>query len=274
MTPKRPDQAAHEQGLRLFLTPERRKLIDELEQLAFEMGAVETAQRLGIAAEERYESQHHITQLLVRKNLKQCEFAEELATALRDARTSVALALTRTLLEGGVELSWAADNQLRSTPEERLMRILRRSYEALAEVGTLPSSERAVLDECIARNLKLSPESARNAMQEMDAAEVRAGGSAYWESHYQQFQISSGYVHTSFLGPARFAIVGEEMHVDMNPDPTEGIAALRWGLFYFVRGADAVLRVVGLDDESTKIVERYAAIKPVAEAELADVLAH
>jgi hypothetical protein len=272
MAPERPDQAAHEEGLRAFLTPERRQLIDGLQQLAFDMGSVETAQRLGIAAEERYEGRHHITQLLVRKNLKQCEFAEELASALLDGRTSVALALTRTLLEGGVELSWAADGQLRGTPEKRLMRILRRGYEALAEASEVPPSERAVLDEALARRLKLSPESARNAMQEMDAAEVRAGGSAYWESHYQQFQISSDYVHTSFLGPARFAIVDDVMDIDMNPDETEGMAALRWGLFYFVRGADAVLRLVGLDDEAAAIVQRYAVLKPIADAELAKIL--
>jgi hypothetical protein len=34
----------------------------------------------------------------------------------------------------------------------------------------------------------------------------------------------------------------------------------------------AALRVAGLDDESARMVERYAAIKPLAEAELADVL--
>jgi hypothetical protein len=99
----------------------------------------------------------------LRKNLKQCEFAEELACALRNGRTSVALALTRTLLEGGVELSWAADGQLRGTAEERLMRILRRGYEAMAEVNGLPASEQAVLDDINLRGLKLSPESARNA---------------------------------------------------------------------------------------------------------------
>lgn len=170
-------------------------------------------------------------QLLVRKNLKQCEFAEELVCALRSGRTSVALALTRTLLEGGVELSWAADDQLRGAADERLLRILRRGYEAIAEVNPVPPSEQAVLDDIIDQGLKLSPESARNAMEEMDAAEIRAGGDAYWQSHYTQFEISSDYVHTSFLGPARFAIVGDEMQVDMNPDLTEGMAALRWGLF-------------------------------------------
>ena len=106
----------------------------------------------------------------------------------------------------------------------------------------------------------------------MDAAEVRAGGAAYWESHYEQFQISSDYVHTSFLGPARFTVIGDEMHVDLNPDPIEGVAALRWGLFYFVRGADAVLRLVGLDAESQQIVVRYGSIKDLADDELDKVL--
>lgn len=223
MSGGRPDEKAHQEGLQAFLTPERRQLIDELEAIAFEMGSVEMCQRIGIAAEERYEGHHHITQLLVRKNLKQGEFAEELVCALRDGRTGVALALTRTLLEGGVELSWAADSQLRKdTPEERLLRILRRGYEAIAEVGSLPPSEQAVLDDITQRGLKLSPESARNAMEQMDAAEVRAGGDAYWESHYKQFEISSDYVHTSLLGPARFAIVGDNMEIDMNPTPRKG----------------------------------------------------
>jgi hypothetical protein len=153
-----------------------------------------------------------------------------------------------------------------------LLRILRRGFEAIAEVGTVPPSEQAVLDDTTKRGLKLSPESARNAMEQMDAAEVRAGGNAYWESHYKQFEISSDYVHTSFLGPARFTIVGDTMHIDMNPDPTEGMASLRWGLFYFVRGVDAVLRLVGLDADSKRIVSRYAEIRNLAEAELGKVL--
>jgi len=266
------DRTAREAGLALFLTPERRQLIDVLRDLAVELGTSATCVRIGIAAEERYDGHHHITQLLTRKHLKQCEFAQALASELLEGRTGVALALTRTLLEGGIELAWAADAQLRGTAEERLLRILRRGYEAIAEVSALPASEQAVLDDCRVRELKLSPESARNAMQEMDAAEVRAGGSAYWESHYQQFQISSDYVHTSFLGPGRFTIVGDEMHVDMNPDPTEGMAALRWGLFYFVRGADAVLRVVGLDGDSEALVGRYADVRDLAHAELRKVL--
>jgi hypothetical protein len=269
----RPNAEAHQQGLDAFLTAERRRLIDELESIAFEMGSVDMCVRLGIGAEERYEGHHHITQLLLRKNLKQCEFAEELVCALREGRTGVAVALTRTLLEGGVELSWAADGQLRSSPEERLLRILRRGYEAIAEVSSLPPSQQAVLDDITNRGLKLSPESARNAMQEMDAAERRAGGDPYWESHYGQFQLSSDYVHTSFLGPGRFTIVDDEIHVEMNSDPTEGLAALRWGLFYFVRGADAVLRLVGLDADSKRIVERYAEIRDVAHEELSKVLA-
>jgi hypothetical protein len=209
---------------------------------------------------------------LVRKTRKQCEFADELGCALRGGRTGVALALTRTLLEGGVEFSWAADNQLRGTSEERLLRILRRGYEAMSEVSPLPSGEQVVLTDVKARGLRLSPESARNAMQEMDAAEVRAGGDAYWESHYEQFTVSSDYVHTSFLGPARFTIIDKEIHVDMNPDPIEGMAALRWGLFYFVRGADAVLRLVGLDADSQQVVARYGAITSLADDELQRVL--
>ena len=174
---------------------------------------------------------------MVRKNLKQREFADELVCALRGGRTGVALALTRTLLEGGVELSWAADDQLRGTSEDRLLRILRRGYEAIAEVSPLPPNELAVLTDVRARGLRLSPEPSRNAMEQIDAAELRAGGDAHWESHYEQFQIGSDYVHTSFLGPARFTIIRDEMHVDINPDFIEGVAALRWGLFYFVRGA-------------------------------------
>jgi hypothetical protein len=269
---RRPDEEAHQQGLEEFLTPERRQVIDELEALAFQMGSVEMCQRIGSGAETRYEGHHHITQLLVRKNLKQCEFAEELVCAIRDGRTSVAIAFTRTLLEGSVELSWAADQNLRGAERDRLLRILRRGYEAIAEVGLLPPSEQTVLNEITKRRLKLSPESARNAMQEMDAAEVRAGGTPYWESHYKQFEISSDYVHTSFLGPARFMMVGEEMQIDLNPDLTEGMTALRWGLFYFVRGADAVLRLSALDPDAERIVARYAAIRDLAESELQRIL--
>jgi hypothetical protein len=87
MGTRRPNEEAHQEGLQAFLTPERRRLIDEFEAIAFEMSSVETCQRVGIAAEERYEGHHHITQLLVRKNLKQCEFAEELVCALREGRT-------------------------------------------------------------------------------------------------------------------------------------------------------------------------------------------
>jgi L-amino acid N-acyltransferase YncA len=269
--PRRPDEAAHQQGLAQFLTPERRQLIDELQQLGYWMGSVQMSQRIGIAAQEGYEHLH-ITQLLVRKNLKQSEFAEDLAAALLDGRTAVALALTRTLLEGGVELSWAADAQLPGTPEDRLLRILRRGYEALAAVSALPPSERAVLDDAVARGLNLSPNSARNAMQEMDRAEVQAGGSAYWESHYEQFRVSSGYVHTSFVGPARFRVTSEAMEIDMNPDPLEGMSSLRWGLYYFARGADAVLRLVGLDDDVNHVVERYAAVRELADSELDKVM--
>jgi hypothetical protein len=272
MNARRPNEEGYTQGLQLFLTPERRRLIGELEAIAFDMGSVETNRRIGIAAEDGYDGHHHITQLLVRKNLKQGEFAEELICALRNGRTGAALALTRTLLEGGVELSWAADKQLRGTSEQRLLRILRRGYEAMAEVSPLPSGEQAVLTDATARGLRSSPESARNAMQEMDAAEVRAGGGAYWESHYEQFQVSSDYVHTSFLGPARFTIIDTQIHVNMNPDPIEGMAALRWGLFYFVRGADAVLRLVGLDADSQLVVARYSAITSLAADELQKVL--
>ena len=84
-----------------------------------------------------------------------------------------------------------------------------------------------------------------------------------------QSSIKSKYVHTSFLGPARFTIVGDEtIHIDVNPNPTEGIAALRWGLFCFVRGVDAVLRLVGLDADSERIVDRYAAVRDLAGEEL------
>jgi hypothetical protein len=62
------------------------------------------------------------------------------------------------------------------------------------------------------------------------------------------------------------------MHIDMNPDPTEGMAALRWGLFYFVRGADAVLHLTGLDKDAERIVGRYAGIRGLAEDELLRVL--
>jgi hypothetical protein len=89
---------------------------------------------------------------------------------------------------------------------------------------------------------------------------------------YEQFQIGSDYVHTSFLGPARFTIIRDEMHVDINPDFIEGVAALRWGLFYFVRGADAIMRLVGLDGESKRIVARYAAITELADRGLQKVL--
>lgn len=268
----RPDAEAHAEGLAQFLTAGRRQLIGELQDIAVQMGSIATLEQIGIAAEERYGGNHHITQLLVRKNLKQCEFAEALAGELTEGRTTVALAVTRTLLEGAVELAWAADGQLRGTPQDRLFRILRRGYEALGQVSTLPPAEQAVLDQCLARELKVSPGSPRSAMQEMDAAEVRAGGQPYWESHYQQFAISSDVIHASFLGPARFTIVGDEMHVDMNPGETEGAAALRWGLFYFVRGADAVFRLVGLDDDSQKLVARYAAIKQLADDELKKTL--
>jgi hypothetical protein len=172
---RRPDEEAYQEGLQAFLTRERSQVIDEFEAIAFQMGSMEMCERIGIGAEERYKGHHHITQLLVRKNLKQCEFAEELVCAIRDGRTGVAIAVTRTLLEGGVELSWAADENLRESPEDRLLRILRRGYEAIAEVGSLPPSEHAVLDEIAERRLKLSPESARNAMEEMDAAELRWG---------------------------------------------------------------------------------------------------
>lgn len=84
----RPNEAAHQQGLSQFLTPERRRLIDELQQLAYRMGSVQTCQQIGIAAEEGYEGHHHITQPLVRKNLKQSEFAEDLAAVLLDGRTA------------------------------------------------------------------------------------------------------------------------------------------------------------------------------------------
>lgn len=50
------------------------------------------------------------------------------------------------------------------------------------------------------------------------------------------------------------------------------MASLRWGLFYFVRGADAVLRLTGLDADAERIVGRYAAIRELAEGELGKVL--
>jgi hypothetical protein len=58
---QRPDEEGYQQGLRLFLTLERRQLIDELEAIAFEMSSMETGHRIGIAAADRYDGQHHIT---------------------------------------------------------------------------------------------------------------------------------------------------------------------------------------------------------------------
>ena len=102
---------------------------------------------------------------------------------------------------------------------------------------------------------------------------VDVGGTIAPADIYNQFALSSDYIHAGFLGPGKFAIVGgSEMHVDMNPDAMEGVAALRWGLFYFVRGADAVLRLVGLDEESAEVATRYRAIKPLADAELRAVI--
>lgn len=58
----------------------------------------------------------------------------------------------------------------------------------------------------------------------------------------------------------------------MDPDMSEGLAALRLGLFYFVRSAEAVARLVGLDDVKEHLVSEYAGIKDLAEAELDKVL--
>ena len=75
----------------------------------------------------------------------------------------------------------------------------------------------------------------------MDRKEVKAGGSAYWESHYAQFGMSSDFMHDPFVGVGVFALTptGDEIHLDLTQDISLGVHALRWGGFYFVRGVDA-----------------------------------
>ena len=96
------------------------------------------------------------------------------------------------------------------------------------------------------------------------------GGGAYWASHYQQFGLSSDFLHDPFMGVGVFAVDGESgvMHVDLNPDVRVGLVALRWGAFYLVRCLDAVLRFAGLDQEADDLARRYRAFKDVGVAAL------
>lgn len=255
-----------------WLTPNRDKLTGALTTMTDEVGSMQTAERIGAAAEATYEGHHHITQLLVRKNLKQCEFAAAVASAFRAGHMNVALALTRTLLEGAIEMSWAADVDSTDESKNRLIRILASGYRAMAEVSSLPDAEQSVVDCAESYGLKHAPD-VRAAMQSMDAREVKLGGEPFWESHYKQFALSSDYIHASFLGPGRFHIGDDEIIVRADPDMTEGIAALRWSIHYFAWGASTIARLVRLEDLADAIVQDYAAIKSLAEQELEAVLA-
>ena len=59
-------------------------------------------------------------------------------------------------------------------------------------------------------------------------------------------------------------------HVDMRAQRIRVRNAwVRYGFQYFGLGSDAVLRLAGLEEERLQFNERYAAIKPLREAELA-----
>jgi hypothetical protein len=260
----------NEEALRALLTTARLQLAAWLDQRAGDMGSVETCERVGAAIQARYETPA-ITQLLLRKNLKQVEFAEGLVSSFKAGRGNVGLVLSRTLLEGTVELAWMTKQGLPGSAEDRMLRVLSRLYGELVQRGQLPARELAVLEEARRRGLGLSPKF-RTMMHELDKAEMQDGGTPYWESHYGHFEVGSGYAHSSLLGPGRFTLDDDHMHVDMNPDPAENVAALRWGIYYFAVGAAAVLELAGLDGESSDIAKAYADIKPVAEVELDAVL--
>lgn len=90
-----------------FLTPARARLVQAIRELAALTTSTDVIADIGASADETFENDH-VTQLLVRKTLKQGDFASALADALETGSTSSATALSRTLLEESVVLCWAA----------------------------------------------------------------------------------------------------------------------------------------------------------------------
>lgn len=90
------------------LTENGRIVAERLTELAAFFSSEETVTQLATAATETFEGDLLMMQLIVRKHLKAVEFTRAVASECCAGRGNVALALTRTVLEGAVQLSWAA----------------------------------------------------------------------------------------------------------------------------------------------------------------------
>ena len=242
-------------------------LADALEELVGDWATPERVSCLGVAADEVY-GHHLLTQLLVRRHLKQVLFAQAVVGEYRAERHLPALALTRPVLEGAVQLSWAAAVDQSGQCQLRMERILAAGLEEMAATdAAVPAFEGAFLSEARRRNLK-KPPSTRQAMRALDARERRRARSPFWESHYEQYGIASRHLHASFLGPGVFRLRPDGLVLDPKPDDAQGVAALRWCLFYFALATDAITRMVALKDMQQQIADSYDTLRPLAQSAL------
>lgn len=254
------------------LTPDGIELATRLDALVTSVAARSIVDRLVVATMDAFDGDLLIVQLLVRRHLKQVEFSKAVVGETLAERHLAALALTRTVLEGAVALSWAASTNQRPEACTRLHRILAAGFEAMeVERPGLPAREQAFLDNARSRKLKNPPDT-RSAMQAMDAFEQRSGGKVHWESHYQHFAFASDYIHAGVYGPGVFAQHPDGLVIKVAPDGRQGLAALRWGLFYFARGVDAIARLAGDNELKADITAAYAELKPLAQKTLDDML--
>jgi len=254
------------------LTENGRIVAERLKALVVFFGSEEPVAQLATAATETFEGDLLMMQLIVRKHLKAVEFTRAVVCECCAGRGNVALALTRTVLEGAVQLSWAADTDDLAQAAKRLQRILKAGYEAMVDegCGPLPPVEQRSLDDALSRRVK-NPPTMRGAMQAMDARERRTGGKPHWETHYQNFSFASGYVHAGFLGPGVFHVRPDALVIDINPNQRQTTAALRWCLLYFARSVDAACRLAGARNLADHVADEYRALKPVAQRALDDL---
>jgi hypothetical protein len=253
-----------------YLEPEHVWIAGWVEDVAGAYGRVQEIERIATAASELVRDDLLALQWLMRSFLKACELAESLIDDFMSQRFVSAQAMTRALLEGAATLAWVIDEAEHSGRIKRVHRCLLTSYEERLEKGhTLPPREQSFLVEARLTRLKQRPD-VRGLLQTLDLTEKRRGGSAYWESHYKQFGLSSDFMHDPFVGVGVFALDRKAglMHIDLNPDVRVGLLALRWGGFYLVRCLDAILRFAGLGEDTDEVARRYGVFKTVGDAAL------
>lgn len=211
----------------------------------------------------------NVAQLVVQLHFKHVEMAGEMVGALRRCHFATAATLSRTLLEGGVTLTWAIANGDAVEPSyDQLLRILAKGYQdqerqaARSKAPALTRPEQDVLNEATARGLAQMPHLAGR-MLDLDKVWADLGSSTRASDHYQHYSVTSAYAHPSRLGLALFSTTPAGLGVFAQGQTLLGAAALYYGAIYFCVAYQCSSMLAGVSSQADWIAERRATMHPL-----------